>query len=60
MDILSSYSLSQWLLIMLAAFIIGMSKAGLEGSGHAECYTNGFCFWQQIIHRNRITAFMCC
>jgi uncharacterized membrane protein YfcA len=31
MDILSSYSLSQWLFIMLASFIIGMSKAGLKG-----------------------------
>lgn len=31
MDILSFFSLSQWLLIMLAAFIIGMSKAGLKG-----------------------------
>lgn len=31
MDILSYYSLSQWLLIMLASFIIGMSKAGLKG-----------------------------
>ncbi|MES2331742.1 MAG: sulfite exporter TauE/SafE family protein [Bacteroidota bacterium] len=31
MDILSFYSVSQWLLIMLASFIIGMSKAGLKG-----------------------------
>jgi hypothetical protein len=31
MDILSSYSLSQWIPIMLASFIIGMSKAGLKG-----------------------------
>ena len=31
MEILSYYSLSQWLLIMLASLIIGMSKAGLKG-----------------------------
>lgn len=31
MEILSYYSLAEWLLIMLAAFIIGMSKAGLKG-----------------------------
>lgn len=31
MNIINLYSLSQWLLILLAAFIIGMSKAGLKG-----------------------------
>src|SRR5205085_6075218 len=31
MDILSSYSLTNWILILLAAFIIGLSKAGLKG-----------------------------
>jgi uncharacterized membrane protein YfcA len=31
MDILSAYSLASWLLILLAAFIIGLSKAGLKG-----------------------------
>jgi uncharacterized membrane protein YfcA len=31
MDIFSFYSFSEWLLILLASFIIGMSKAGLKG-----------------------------
>jgi len=31
MNIITLYSLYQWLLILLAAFIIGMSKAGLKG-----------------------------
>ncbi|MEP6746857.1 MAG: sulfite exporter TauE/SafE family protein [Bacteroidota bacterium] len=31
LDIFSSYSISNWLLIALAAFIIGLSKAGLKG-----------------------------
>lgn len=31
MDILHSYSLLNWTLILLAAFIIGLSKAGLKG-----------------------------
>ena len=31
MDIFSSYSLTQWLLILLASVIVGMSKAGLKG-----------------------------
>src|SRR6476661_2098905 len=31
MDILSAYSLTNWILILLAAFIIGLSKAGLKG-----------------------------
>ncbi|MGZ5135701.1 MAG: sulfite exporter TauE/SafE family protein, partial [Flavitalea sp.] len=31
MDFLSTYSLSNWLLILLSAFIIGLSKAGLKG-----------------------------
>jgi hypothetical protein len=31
MNIISLYSLYQWLLILLATFIIGMSKAGLKG-----------------------------
>jgi uncharacterized membrane protein YfcA len=31
MDIFSFYSLAQWILILLASFIIGMSKAGLKG-----------------------------
>ena len=31
MDILLTYSFIDWLLIMLASFIIGMSKAGLKG-----------------------------
>ncbi len=31
MDIFFLYSFSEWLLIMLASFIIGMSKAGLKG-----------------------------
>ncbi len=31
MNIITLYSLTQWLLILLAAFIIGMSKAGLKG-----------------------------
>jgi uncharacterized membrane protein YfcA len=31
MDILNFYSVTEWLLIMLASFIIGMSKAGLKG-----------------------------
>lgn len=31
MDILSSYSITNWILISLAAFIIGLSKAGLKG-----------------------------
>ncbi len=31
MDILSHYSLLQWLLIFAAAFIIGLAKAGLKG-----------------------------
>src|SRR5205085_4120412 len=31
MDILSSYSLTNWILILLAAFIICLSKAGLKG-----------------------------
>lgn len=31
MDLFSLYSLSQWLMILLASFIIGMSKAGLKG-----------------------------
>ena len=31
MDIISFYSISQWLLILLASFIIGLGKAGLKG-----------------------------
>ncbi|MES2774979.1 MAG: sulfite exporter TauE/SafE family protein [Bacteroidota bacterium] len=31
LSLLSEYSLSQWLAILLAAFIIGLSKAGLKG-----------------------------
>lgn len=31
MDILSSYSIANWILIALAAFIVGLSKAGLKG-----------------------------
>ena len=31
MDIFSSYSLTEWILIFLAAFIIGLGKAGLKG-----------------------------
>jgi uncharacterized protein len=31
MDILHTYSLLNWILILLAAFIIGLSKAGLKG-----------------------------
>lgn len=31
MAIISLYSVSQWLLILLASFIIGLSKAGLKG-----------------------------
>ena len=31
MDMLSLYSQTQWLMILLAAFIIGLSKAGLKG-----------------------------
>ncbi len=31
MGILSFYSVTEWLLILLASFIIGMSKAGLKG-----------------------------
>ncbi len=31
MDIFSFYSVTQWILILLASFIIGMSKAGLKG-----------------------------
>ena len=31
MDIFSFYSITQWILIFLASFIIGMSKAGLKG-----------------------------
>ncbi len=31
MEILSYYSITQWLLILLAAFIIGLGKAGLKG-----------------------------
>src|ERR1700712_5079893 len=31
MDFLPTYSLTNWLLILLAAFIIGLSKAGLKG-----------------------------
>ena len=31
MEILSAYSLTNWLLIILGAFIIGLSKAGLKG-----------------------------
>jgi uncharacterized membrane protein YfcA len=30
-DILSAYSITNWLLILLAAFIVGLSKAGLRG-----------------------------
>src|ERR1700710_637984 len=31
MDFLSTYSTGNWVLILLAAFIIGLSKAGLKG-----------------------------
>src|SRR5437868_12873903 len=31
MSILSAFSITNWLLILLAAFIIGLSKAGLKG-----------------------------
>jgi uncharacterized protein len=31
MDILSAYTIGNWVLILLAAFIIGLSKAGLKG-----------------------------
>jgi len=31
MDIFSLYSISEWLLILLASFIIGLGKAGLKG-----------------------------
>jgi uncharacterized membrane protein YfcA len=31
MDFLSAFSLTNWILILLAAFIIGLSKAGLKG-----------------------------
>ena len=31
MDFLSTYSISNWLLILLSSFIIGLSKAGLKG-----------------------------
>jgi uncharacterized membrane protein YfcA len=31
MDIISAYSLTNWVLILLGAFIIGLSKAGLKG-----------------------------
>ncbi|RXK57862.1 sulfite exporter TauE/SafE family protein [Lacibacter luteus] len=31
MDILTHYSITQWLLVLLAAFIIGLGKAGLKG-----------------------------
>ena len=31
MDFLSTYSITNWVLILLAAFIIGLSKAGLKG-----------------------------
>jgi uncharacterized protein len=31
MDILSAYTVGNWVLILLAAFIIGLSKAGLKG-----------------------------
>jgi len=31
MDIFSLYTVSQWILILVAAFIIGLSKAGLKG-----------------------------
>jgi uncharacterized membrane protein YfcA len=31
MEILSLYSLTQWFLILAAAFIIGLGKAGLKG-----------------------------
>ena len=31
MDIFSFYSISEWLLILLASFIIGLGKAGLKG-----------------------------
>ena len=31
MDILSAFSITNWVLILLAAFIIGLSKAGLKG-----------------------------
>lgn len=31
MDIISLYSLTEWILIFLAAFIIGLGKAGLKG-----------------------------
>src|SRR5258705_13537205 len=31
MDFLSSYSITNWVLILLSAFIIGLSKAGLKG-----------------------------
>ena len=31
MDLVFNYSLTNWVLIILAAFIIGLSKAGLKG-----------------------------
>ena len=31
MEILSAYSITNWVLILLGAFIIGLSKAGLKG-----------------------------
>lgn len=31
MDFLSTYSISNWVFILLAAFIVGLSKAGLKG-----------------------------
>ena len=48
MNIISLYSLYQWLLILLAAFIIGMSKAGLKGVDMLSVTLMAFVFGSKL------------
>ncbi len=44
MEILSFYSFAEWLLILLASFIIGLSKAGLKGADMLSVTLMAFVF----------------
>ena len=54
MEILSAYSATNLVLIFIAAFIIGLAKAGLKGIDMLNVTHYGYCIWWQSLHGNRI------
>ena len=59
MNIFSAYPPSSWLLIFLAAFIIGLAKAGLKGLTCDECDVDGHCVWWKGLHRIYVLLLLC-